>query len=84
MTGIAWRMLRRQLGMLVGALIMTTIGAALLTAFVVIQESVSRTRAPVERFAAAEVVAAGNPACSRPTPSGRWRASPASPGPFPN
>lgn len=61
MTGIAWRMLRRQLGMLVGALIMTTIGAALLTAFVVIQESVSRTRAPVERFAAAEVVAAGNP-----------------------
>ncbi|MFC9086249.1 FtsX-like permease family protein [Nocardiopsis dassonvillei] len=60
MIGIAWRMLRRQSGTLAGALIMTVVGAALLTAFIIVQDSVSQARAPVERFAEAEVVAAGD------------------------
>lgn len=59
MTGIAWRILWRQPGTLIGALVMTTAGAVLLTAFMVLQESVAQTRAPVERFAGAEVVVAG-------------------------
>ena len=60
MIGIAWRVLRRQTGLLVGAVIMTTVGAALLTAFVVLQDSVARAQAPVDRFAAAQVAAAGD------------------------
>lgn len=59
MIGIAWRMLRRQTGTLIGALFMTIVGAALITAFIVVQTSISATRAPVERYAGVDVVAAG-------------------------
>lgn len=59
MIGVAWRMLRRQTGTHVGALLMSVIGAALLTAFVVVQDSVSQTSAPVERYAAAPIVVGG-------------------------
>ncbi|GAA1454808.1 FtsX-like permease family protein [Nocardiopsis tropica] len=61
MIGIAWRMLSRQVGTMVGAIVMITVGAALLTSFVIVQDSISRARAPVERYAAADIVAAGEP-----------------------
>lgn len=61
MIGIAWRMLSRQMGTMVGAIVMITVGAALLTSFVIVQDSISQARAPVERYAAADMVAAGEP-----------------------
>lgn len=60
MIGVAWRVLRRRPGTLAGALVMTVLGAALLSAFMVLHDSISETRAPVERFAGADVVAAGD------------------------
>ncbi|WP_017592832.1 ABC transporter permease [Nocardiopsis potens] len=59
MIGIAWRILRRSPGTLFGAFIMITVGTALLAAFAIVQDSISRTTAPVERYAAADVVASG-------------------------
>ncbi|MFW5418625.1 FtsX-like permease family protein [Nocardiopsis sp. CNT-189] len=59
MIGIAWRILRRSPGTLLGAFIMITVGTALLAAFAIVQDSISRTTAPVERYAAADVVASG-------------------------
>ncbi|WP_017616551.1 ABC transporter permease [Nocardiopsis salina] len=59
MIPIAWRILRRRPGTLAGALVMTALGAALLSAFLVLQDSIDRTRAPVERYAGADVVVAG-------------------------
>ena len=59
MIGVAWRVLWRQPGTLVGALVMTVLGAALLSAFMVLHDSIAETRAPVERYAGADVVVAG-------------------------
>ena len=59
MIGVAWRILWRQPGTLVGALVMTVLGAALLSAFMVLHDSIAKTRAPVERYADADVVVAG-------------------------
>lgn len=59
MIGVAWRILWRRPGTLVGALVMTVLGAALLNAFMVLHHSIAETRAPVERYAGADVVVAG-------------------------
>src|SRR5699024_11414715 len=59
MIWVAWRILWRQPGTLVGALVMTVLGAALLSAFMVLHDSIAKTRAPVERYADADVVVAG-------------------------
>src|SRR5699024_9318373 len=59
MIGIAWRTLRRDAGTLFGAFLMVAVGAALITAFAIVQESVDGTRAPVERYAGTDVVASG-------------------------
>ncbi|MBE2999195.1 FtsX-like permease family protein [Nocardiopsis sp. HNM0947] len=59
MIRIAWRILRRSPGTLAGALVMTALGSALLSAFLVLHDSIDRTRAPVERYAGADVVVAG-------------------------
>lgn len=66
MIGIAWRMLLRTPGTLLGALVMATVGATLLTAFAVVQDSIDRTRAPVERYTAAPVVVSGEPGAFTP------------------
>src|SRR5690606_46503 len=41
------------------AFIMITVGTALLAAFAIVQDSMARTTAPVERYAAADVAASG-------------------------
>lgn len=61
MIGVAWRMLRRQTGAVLGALIMATVGAVLVTAFLSIQTSISQSRIPVERYGGVQVAAAGAP-----------------------
>lgn len=66
MIGIAWRTVRRQTGTLLGAFVMSAVGAVLITAFVVIQSSLAQTRAPVERFAGAAVVVSGDPGMISP------------------
>lgn len=60
MIGIAWRTLRRDAGTLFGAFLMVTVGAALITAFAIVQESVDNTRAPIERYTGIDVVASGD------------------------
>lgn len=59
MLAIAWRVLRRRPGTLLGACTMITVGAALLSAFMLVQNSIAETRAPVERYASADVVGSG-------------------------
>src|SRR5699024_6766521 len=56
---VARRSLWRQPGTLVGALVMAVLGAALLSAFMLLHDSIAKTRAPVERYADADVVVAG-------------------------
>lgn len=59
MIGLAWRVLRRQPGTLLGAIVMTTIGAALITAFLVTYASIGSSRSPVQRYAGVPVVVGG-------------------------
>lgn len=63
---LAWQELRRRPGTLLGALVMTVIGAALITAFLVLYSSIHQTRTPVERYAGAPVVAVGSPGMFTP------------------
>ncbi|MFD0888924.1 ABC transporter permease, partial [Streptosporangium algeriense] len=59
MLSIAWRTLRRQPGVLLGAFLMIVIGSGLINAFAVIQHSATHAEAPVERYSATPVVAGG-------------------------
>lgn len=66
MLHLAWQELRRRPGSLLGAMVMTAIGAALMTSFMVMYSSVEETRAPVERYAGVPVVAVGSPGMFTP------------------
>lgn len=66
MLHLAWQELRRRPGTLLGAIVMTAVGAALITAFMVMYTSIDETRAPVERYAGAPVVAVGSPGMFTP------------------
>lgn len=66
MLHLAWQELRRRPGSLLGAMVMTAIGAALITSFMVMYSSVEETRAPVERYAGVPVVAVGSPGMFTP------------------
>lgn len=56
MTAYAWRILRRQPGTLLGAIVMTAVGAALITAFLLAYTSIESSRSPVQRYAATHIV----------------------------
>lgn len=60
MFGLAWREFRRRPGSLIGAAVMAAIGAALITAFLVMHTSIGSSRAPADRYAGTDVVAVGN------------------------
>lgn len=66
MLTLAYKELRRRPGTLLGAMVMTTIGACLITTFMVMFHSIEATRAPVQRYAAAPVVTAGSPGLYTP------------------
>ncbi|MEU8381520.1 ABC transporter permease [Streptosporangium sp. NPDC048865] len=77
MLSIAWRTLRRQPGVLLGAFLMIAIGSSLINAFAVIQHSATHAEAPVERYSAVPVVAGGAPGLFTPDAVKRVRSLPA-------
>lgn len=66
MFSLAWHELRRRPGALLGAIVMTVVGAALIMAFTVLYTSIDETRAPVERYAGTPVVTTGSPGMFTP------------------
>lgn len=66
MLHLAWQELRRRPGTLLGAMVMTAIGAALIASFVVMYSSIEETRAPVGRYAGVPVVTVGSPGMFTP------------------